>query len=157
MSVQKFLDTWIRDKVSQPSPETANIPACPYALKAWVEDKVKIVEVANLWEEVAEQIEAFTDDYQVVICSQIQQLTYEELEGCCMGLNAYLALKEKDIWLLSFQDIYDMILIQRLSHLDDASKYLERLNYYANYGRDDFERLILTRRKWRERCPVKKV
>ena len=40
---------------------------------------------------------------------------------------------------------------------DDASKYLERLNYYANYGRDDFERLILTRRKWRERCPVKKV
>ena len=73
-----------------------------------------------------------------------------------MGLNAYLALKEKDIWLLSFQDTYDMILIQRLSHLDEASKFLERLNYYGNYGTDDLERLVLTRRRWREKCQVKK-
>ena len=120
MSVYDFLDTWIREKVSQPSPETANIPACPYALKAWVEEKVKIVEVANLWEEVAEQIKVYRRlsggdlfSNTAVNIRRARRLLY--------GFERLSSIERKDIWLLSFQDTYDMILIQRLSHLDEAS------------------------------------
>lgn len=36
------LETWIKEVLSKPNPIFNNLPACPYAKKAWMEDKVEI-------------------------------------------------------------------------------------------------------------------
>ena len=48
------------------------------------------------------------------------------------------------------EDEYAMLFIQSLSKVDDASLRLEKLGYYDVYPKDEYEALVLDRRKRRQ-------
>ena len=147
MDVKEELEQWIVEELSVPDPDLNNIWPCPYAIKAWFENQVKVIETEdNFWDVVNEEVDSFNDDHQVVIVAQQEPFCeYEDLEVSCMALNKWFAQKGMNIWLLSFQHDITMVFIQRLSKLDDASAKLLKKGYYDNYDDDDFDNLIAER------------
>ena len=126
---------------------------CPYAKRAWIDDKVKIVMCEDdLWDRIADECANFPADKVVTVCMQEDPLqTYDELEAACMAMNSFFSATGQDLWLLSFQTDFAMVFVQKLSELDDASQKLEKMGYYANYESDDYVKLILNRRERRIR------
>ena len=150
--IVEVIENWILDEVSVPNADTNNIPLCPYAKKAWFKNDVKVVwqNDTDLWKTVFSEVDKFDDTFKVVICGIDHWVqTYEEMENFCFALNARFAHEGKDIWLLAFEGEYTMIFIQRLSHLDDAAAWLEKMGYYNAYDPNDYQKLIANRRNWR--------
>lgn len=147
------LQEWIFEDLSSPVLENNNLPLCPFAKKAWVDDKVNVNIVAeynDFWKTVYDEIKNFDDTYQVVICAYDgEEESYENIERSCFSLNGWFAANNMDIWLLAFQEDITMVFVQRLSDLDDASQKLKKLGYYKNYNSEDFERLVISRRRHR--------
>ena len=54
-------------------------------------------------------------------------------------------------WESAVEDEYAMLFIQSLSKVDDASLRLEKLGYYDVYPNDEYEALVLDRRKRRQK------
>ena len=129
----------------------AGFAPCPYAKKALRDDRLKLVKCeGDLWKKVTEECKNFDTNYSVAICYEEEpEEKYEQIESACMALNEWFALNKMDVWVLAFQTDFTMVFVQRLSELDDASQKLEKMGYYENYERDDYVKLILTRRQRR--------
>jgi len=54
------------------------------------------------------------------------------------------------MWESSLDEEYCMMFIQRLTEVDDKSKQLEKLGYYQAFNENDYESLVIQRRKLRE-------
>lgn len=152
MQLARILEDWILDELCKPDEFVNGNALCPFARNAWLSEKVKTrEEVGDIWDAVYEEIATFDDTYQVVVCGNYgEKYTYDDLEAGCFALNGWLAATGVDIWLLSFKDKgLNMIFVQRLSDLDNASAKLERLDYYVNYDPDDYRRLVEMRKQRR--------
>ena len=152
MQLARILEDWILDELCKPDEFVNDNALCPFARNAWLSEKVKTrEEVGDIWDAVYEEITTFDDTYQVVVCGNYgDKYTYDDLEAGCFALNGWLTATGVDIWLLSFKDKgLNMIFVQRLTDLDNASAKLERLNYYVNYDPDDYRRLVETRKQRR--------
>jgi len=152
MQLARILEDWIFDELCKPDEFVNGNALCPFARNAWLSEKVKTrEEVGDIWDAVYEEITTFDDTYQVVVCGNYgDKYTYDDLEAGCFALNGWLAATGVDIWLLSFKDKgLNMIFVQRLTDLDNASAKLERLDYYINYDPDDYRRLVETRKQRR--------
>jgi len=152
MQLARILEDWILDELCHPDGFVNGNALCPFARNAWLGEKVKTLEVeGDLWDAVYEEITTFDDTYQVVVCGNYgDKYTYDGPEGGCFALDGWFAATGGGIWLLSVKDKgLNMIFVQRLTDLDNASAKLERLDYYVNYDSDDYRRLVETRRQRR--------
>ena len=152
MQLARILEDWILDELCKPDEFVNGNALCPFARNAWLSEKVKTrEEVGDIWDAVYEEIATFDDTYQVVVCGNYgDKYTYDDLEAGCFALNGWLAATGVNIWLLSFKDKgLNMIFVQRLTDLDNASAKLERLDYYVNYDPDDYRRLVEMRKQRR--------
>jgi len=146
--VTHWVQAWA-EELSRPN-EVTGMAECPFAKKAWDQGAVKVVEDPDLWDAVHREVQHF-GEHKVVICVQENRdQSYEELEAACAALNRWFAFKGMDIWLLSSIVDKTMVFIQALSELDSASVALEKLGYYREYEPQDYERLILQRRRMRQ-------
>lgn len=155
--MRELIYQWIMDELSVVDPKLGYAP-CPYAKRAWIDDKVKIVMCeSDLWDRIADECANFPEDKVVTVCMQEEPLqTYDELEAACMAMNSFFAATGQDLWLLSFQTDFAMVFVQQLSELDDASQKLEKVGYYENYEPDDYVKLILKRRERRIKIDEKR-
>jgi len=64
-------------------------------------------------------------------------------------LNKFFTFAGIDIWLLAHLREHAIVFIQRWSELENAAAKLEKLGYYTNYDKEDYERHILARRERR--------
>ena len=149
------LSTWIKDWIELTDADRA----CPYALPTWKSNRVKIIKLDNtisaydFWTGASNAAENFNDDQDVIIVAMdtdITILTEIQLLGGSDSLNANLNLRNKDVWVLTlFSDLYTLVVLQRISKLDDASIMLEKNGHYKNYHPYRFNKDILERRKLR--------
>jgi|TARA_A100001391_G_scaffold190632_1_gene163310 hypothetical protein len=149
MALHDVLKDWVVSELSVPHASVNGHALCPFAKNAWFANKVKLREEKdNLWDAVYEEIQAFDDTYQVVICaSYLHKQSYDDLEASCFALNGWLATTGHDIWLLAFKEKkLSMVFIQRLTDIDNASAKLESLGYYSNYEDQDYQRLVKHRK-----------
>ena len=69
-SIADDLREWSMNVLEVPNPHLDGLPACPYAKKAWQDNKVKIVETKNIYKETLRQCSEFTDNaYDITICA----------------------------------------------------------------------------------------
>jgi len=156
---KSFINDWIEEYISVAQPEYGDQPPCPYAKTAWINKKVDVqyIDTPNLrdfWETVSTQIINFDGSYEVVIVgmpTDEEVITIDQLAGAVDSLNSYLNVQGKDIWLLNMYSAYTIVLIQKVSKLDDASKSLETKNYYKNTNEYYFNKYVLGRRQLREK------
>lgn len=150
------LDTWLKDWVNLIDSQNQ----CPYAKPVFESNKAKVIKLRDIdnaydfWIEVSNAAENFNDDYEVIIVAMntdLEILTEVQLLGGSDSLNASLNARNKDVWaLVLLSDIYTMILLQRISKIDDASKVLEKKGQYNNYHPYRYNKDVIVRRKMRE-------
>ena len=146
---------WISDFVTRPNPVFGDLPPCPYAQKAIVDNKVEFVELNATadWTTICQLIWNTDFDEKDVLCVIVdpRQFTAQETVSMADVLNERFT--PRDIVVLEdHPDIdervkgvklnnghYTLFLAQRLSKLNKYSKMLESGPYYKNWSRSYLE------------------
>ena len=149
------LHTWIAEWVEQLDKNKK----CPYAKPVVDKDKMKAVMVSNqdaynFWSSVSKEAERFDDTYDVVVVAMDTDetiITPQQMQGGVDSFNAGYNNRNIDLWCLNlYNELYTMVLLQRVSKLDDASKVFEKRDYYKDQHPYMYEKHIVKRRKLRE-------
>ena len=146
---------WIKDFVTKPNPVFGDLPPCPYAQKAMVEDKVKFVELKPFadWRAIYKLIYKTNFDKKdvLIIIADPRQFTAQETVSIADELNERL-MPNDTVVLEDHPDIaenvkhvklnngqYTLFLAQRLSKLNRFSRMLESGPYYKNWSKTYLE------------------
>ena len=167
MSIEADLRSWSQQVLEVASPHLNGLPPCPYAKKAWLEDQVAVIETDSI---LLETLKACTNFYEfekdLVIVASHYIPDIEELQKFVDALNdafpgthcmqfhpdydaddAGLEFLADNDWESEVEDLYCMVFIQDLNAVVSASDKLERLGYYAAYPADEYETLVVARRR----------
>ena len=112
---------WSSQILEKPSSYFNDLPPCPYARKAWVDDKVAIVfKRHDSYQPLYSCISQFDETFDLVIVVDLaNKKDPEEFHAYFDSLNDALA--------------YSMIFVQRLSKLQEAADKLDKKGYYDSY------------------------
>lgn len=162
--VRERVRTWIEAFLSVPHPQFGGMPPCPFSRQAWLDDRVDVRLFA--WDDLDPLLCELTqtwrdrhrtrDRYDVIIfaCTS-ESLDPHALDRRVQQLNPHLAAAD----LVALVDCpanpattvshtttsnrrYNLVLVQRLSHLQAASDRLFQTDYYQNWSERDFENLV---------------
>jgi len=169
--VEADIRKWSKDFLEVPNAKLNGLPPCPYARKAWADDKV-VFSINTGLDGLMEEVRTFNDhDYEIVVWAEENLPDMEYLDGYCDGINELASVAGIDLHLMVFHPDYDateaglnfliddgvtddslsycMVFVQLLSKLDDAALYLEKSNYYEHFPEDVYDALVLDRRRLR--------
>ena len=143
---------WIKDFVTKPNPVFGDLPPCPFAQKAMIDDKVSFVEVPGDadWRQVYRHICAFDSNEKDVLCIICDPHTFTAQQTTSMAEWFNEKQMPRDVVILEdHPEIdehvkgvklnnghYTLFLVQSLSKLNRFSKMLENGPYYKNWSKD---------------------
>ena len=166
-AIEADLRSWSREVLEAPSPHLNGMPPCPYARKAWRENKVLVIESGNFEEDVARYCRDFYEfDNELIVIGtydipDLDDLTafIEKLNAThpslhCMQFHPDYGAEDAELdfltdndWESSNPHEYCMVFIQDLALVVAASDRLEALGYYSAYPRDEYEELVVNRKR----------
>tara|TARA_B100000029_G_scaffold461579_1_gene493457 strand:+ start:412 stop:906 length:495 start_codon:yes stop_codon:yes gene_type:complete len=154
--LDEYINHWI-EHLQEPPPEGGG-PRCPFAQKAKYKT-VRVYDYSNAysyWSIVNEECANFNDEYDLIIVaaySNAQNINTEQMHGGVDALNTFFSVQNTDLWLVPKTDeLFTIVMIQRLSNLDDSSRRMEEQGYYeARYNDDMMDKVVNGRRKIREK------
>ena len=165
--LQPYIHDWV-DYLTKPDDTAADYtgPRCPFAKKVRDDNRLKLVKVYDYfraydyWEVVSRECELFDGSKDVVIVaakSDANIINPDQMSGGVDGLNTFLNCQGRDLWLLLKMDqLFTIIMIQKISALDDTSKQLAEKGYYTTrYSDAQMEKVVNGRRKYREKLNEK--
>ena len=130
-----YVENWV-NKLND-----ANV--CPYAKSVYDNSKLKLInldppeDVYQFWRAVSEQAELFDGSIEVVMVAMPTNkdiLTDDQMIGATDSLNAMYNYKDKDLWFLdAFDDYWTIMLLQKITALDDASDIFQKKEYYKDF------------------------
>jgi len=165
--IEADLRSWSREVLEVPNPHLGGMPACPYARKAWREDKVLVVETDDLIRDGRKFCAKFSDlakdlivvaTYELPDADDLSELvaaSHSEFSHLhCMQFHpdydagdAELDFLTDNDWVSCEEQAYAMLFIQDLRAVVAASDRLERLGYYTAYPPDEYEALVVNRKR----------
>ena len=131
---------------------------CPYAKPTLDNGRIKKVVLSctncyEYWSAVyneAEQFDDLSDVVMIAMSTDSELITSEQHNGGCDSFNGWCNSNGIDLWALNlYVEDWTVVLLQRLSVLDDASKVFEQRGHYDEYVPYLYDKFILTRRKLR--------
>jgi|TARA_R110002012_G_scaffold310039_1_gene517493 hypothetical protein len=169
--IEQDIRSWSKNFLEIPNEKLNGLPPCPYAAKAWAEDKV----IFSINTGITGLIKAVSDfdthNYDIVVWAEEDLPDMEYLDGLCDGLNELMSISGIDMHLMVFHPDFNaedagldflvedgitndtleycMVFVQRLSVLDDAALSLEKSGYYLHFPVEVFRSLVLDRRRLR--------
>ena len=149
------IQKWLDDFVTQPNPLLNGFPPCPYA-RAAIVDYVETDHVSNSLEHL---LENWNDDIQVVcLYTATENYTPEGLSYIVKEFNKVAMSKD----IVALEDHPDdeedvngvkmnfgkciIILVQRLSKINEASHMLKEKGYYDVWSKENLDDVV----NWRE-------
>ena len=142
------LEHWIKNTLSKPNPIFNNMSACPYAKKAWLDNKVEIRSFVS-WVDAYTELLVRTFDFDKfdVVIFAFPHNTIVPAQLTDIIVNLQKMWKNKDIAILEdhpdeIEQVKDfnlnfgeccLLLIQSRSKLQEARAYLESKDYYKNW------------------------
>lgn len=142
-TTSRQIKRWIYTKLAKPNPKTGNFAICPYINK--YKTQISVVHTDDPWVCV-ENFHVFSKTFglEAVVCWGFDW-TYEKLHSECNKINKKYS--KKDILCLAMHpDTEDeplpgnytwrkcpLIIIQRISTLENARKQLKNTDYYQHY------------------------
>ena len=153
-SISKEIREWSFYNIEQPISKDSAISMCPYARKAWEDDRVSIAfKHDKSFLPVYEAIEQFDDLFDITVVvdifyestaydfhHRIESINYEKAEGKFNDLNIWVmgshpdddhnAASDDSDFVQSNDISYAMIYVQRLAYLQEAANKLKHTNYY---------------------------
>jgi hypothetical protein len=148
---------WSDHTLQKPSPYYNGLPPCPYAKKAWEDNKVAILfKYENNFQALYSTISQWSDDLDLVLIVDMEfEKDPQKFHSFLEGVNGAIAegiFIDKDVWVMGFHphdepndfiddqsfmqmvdDEYAMIFVQRLSTVQESADKLVEKGYYDNY------------------------
>ena len=149
------IKNWISDFVTKPNPVFGDLPPCPFAQKAIIENKVEFIELDGVasYPTLYQHILECDFEQKDVLCmiAQPDHFTAKETVDLAHDLNQYFMPKDvvvledhpeinehvKEVKLNNGH--YILFLAQSLSKLNRFSKILEAGPYYKNWSKTYLE------------------
>ena len=154
-SPTQTIKSWISSFLAKPNPVFGNLPPCPYAQKALIDNKIEFTELSHVadWRTIYQLVWNTDFDDKDVLCIIVdpRQFSAQETVSIADVLNE--RFMPRDIVILEdHPDIseevkgvklnngqYTLFLAQRLSKLNKFSKILESGPYYRNWSKSYLE------------------
>ena len=167
---------WSKHYLEVPNLHLGGVPACPYAKKAWHENKVWIAvktKHSTYKKELNDCIKNldFSKKDILIFCDPYYSYTPDELHFATEAYNEWY--NKKDIYFMSFHpsnpatekeqeflvhpqgkapevesDLkYSMMLVQKFSQLQEASDKLHRQGYYKGWPDEYYQDVVVSRAK----------
>ena len=142
---QADIQNWILNFLSKPNDAFAGMPPCPYAKRAWIDDKVIVHKIYpwNIEDALRWTLSYFPPDKDVVLfCMDPKLITAEHLEKLAISTDDYIILDDHPAnpevvdGVLLNQGTYAILFVQRRSELERARKELARTDYYKNFTQE---------------------
>jgi len=153
----KEIMAWSDHTLQKPNPYYNGLPPCPYAQKAWEDEKVVILFKYDAdWQVLYSVVSQWEEQFDLVLVVDMAfQKDPDKFHGYLEGMNEAISegfFIDRDIWLMGFhphdeandfiddssfmqmvEDEYAMIFVQRLSKVQEAADKLAKKGYYDNY------------------------
>lgn len=160
--MESDIKNWILERLSVELEEFNNLPACPFAKQALLDNKIKIESVGDSSEFMAE-MDAFTRDWPentdvVILGCNPKNITSDELSNIVESANQtflnernFLALEDHPDhkeYVKNFQvneGNWAIVLLQEKSKIVTARKILDRRGYYKNWDQEYYKEVVLDR------------
>jgi hypothetical protein len=161
---------WSETALEKPSPQFNNLPPCPYARKALMDEKVAILfKYDDSYQVLYSCVSQFDDNFDLAIIVDLHNDKsaydfHEYLESLNEAISNGMFI-DKDIWVMGFHpddDVsetaqetaieaitdteYSMIFVQRLTVLQEAADKLDKKGYYDSYDSECIASDIYNRR-----------
>tara|TARA_R100000664_G_C2759696_1_gene149721 strand:+ start:7437 stop:8030 length:594 start_codon:yes stop_codon:yes gene_type:complete len=150
---------WANQVLDKPNSFFNNLPACPYARKAFLSDKVGFsFSYEKSMHHLYTVLSQFDDTYDVILCVQFDFVSEsQEFHDYIGALNDAIAtgtFVQKDLWVMGFHpydegeeafdqefdylvdEPYAMFFVQRLSTIEKSAEMLREKGYYDQYLND---------------------
>jgi len=162
---------WSEHTLQKPNPFYNNLPPCPYAQKAWKENKVAILfKYGDNLQCLYSTISQWDDAFELVIIVDMDfnsdaDYFHEYLDTLNDAISNGVFI-DRDIWLMGFhpyddpndfiddnsfmhtvEEEYAMIFVQRLSKVQEAADKLFKKGYYDNYLKEYDAQEIFNKRE----------
>lgn len=167
MSIKNDLRCWSYEVLEVPSEHLNGFPPCPYARKAWKDNQVLVAEVDYIYTETLHYCAVFSklNKRLVVVASYaipdieafssfVEGLNEAYPELHCMQFHPDFGAEDAELdfltdndWESDIEAPYCMIFIQNLADVVESSDRLEELGYYKGYPDDEYEELVVKRKK----------
>ena len=159
--ITQELDQWLQDFVEKPHVGLENWAPCPYARKARLDKQIKILfsGIPDLKHETWACLPSLTLQEVVIICFDHEQINVSELQKLVMDWNTEL-MPQDYVILEDHPDAPEhvngvhmnfgkcgLLLIQKLSKLNDASDKLRAGGYYNVWSDDALAQVVTWRYK----------
>jgi hypothetical protein len=156
-TVVEEIRSWSEKILEKPNKFFNNLPPCPYAKKAWLDDKVAILfKNEDSYQNLYSSLSQWEDRHDLAI---LVDFTFEEnsekfhkfLDEVNLAISKGFFI-DKDMWVMGFHpyddspefseeaefeplvDVeYAMIFVQRLSKLQESAHKIKKNGYYDNY------------------------
>ena len=148
MSIEVNIEEWIFNTLSQSYPVFNDMPICPFAKQAWLDNKVyiKYNQEINTQEDVA-----LLDYYEVIIYAydpadiSPESLSANAKQACgdqIVALEDHPASKEEIQGISLNNGTYALILVQNRHKLEQARRVLDAKGYYDNWPEDYLDEVL---------------
>lgn len=153
MEFETYIKRWILEDLSKPVALLNNLPKCPYAKKALLDNKIKFYHVCKDLNFIIQEIaKDWNDDtLEVAVIHLDWEISPNQLENIVVTYN--VEYKDQDFLFLddhvevdeTIKNInfnngkYNLLLMQRRSKIEAARKQLQKLNYYKNWPEDYYK------------------
>lgn len=160
--MESDIKKWILERLSVELEVFNNLPACPFAKQALLENKIKIESVGDSSEFMAE-MDAFTRDWPentdvVILGCNPKNISSDELSNLVESANQtflnernFLALEDHPDHKEYVKDFqvnegnWAIVLLQEKSKIVTARKILDRRGYYKNWDQEYYKEVVLDR------------
>lgn len=152
--IKQELITWMKDFVEKPNPSLGDWPPCPYARQARIQNKIviKVVEPDYLLSQIRVDTTKWKEEEAIVYAVDHNKINAEDLAERCNNWNDNLLMKDDFVILEDHPDTVEhvngvhmnfgkcaLIILQKLSKLNEASDTLDRKGYYDVWGKDELK------------------
>ena len=154
----QYLTDWIVKDLSVQHEQLAGLSKCPFARKAYLDGKVAFVLAqGDALSEIMAAADGFDDSRDVVVFilsddlsphalwSLMDALNQEYMPRDLVFLDDHVAVPEQQLGLSFNNGRYNLLMMQRLSKLDMASRKLKMLGYYQNWTKDYLDQVVTWR------------
>lgn len=155
----KKLNAWLSEVVEKPNTLLGNWAPCPYAKQARLQNKIEIIVTDNLVKAVEEgkkfleskEVVIIAFDHNLIDALALQKLV-EDINQKLM-LEDYVLLEDHpnlpefiNTVKMNF-DYCGLLLMQRLSKINDAADKLRQQGYYDNWSEENYDDVVSWRYK----------
>ena len=160
--VEQYITEWIKTFVEQPHPALGDMPPCPFARKARLQNKIRIVEVGpeepdTRFLELCSEYDFNKIDVLMMVCDPARW-SWEQTFQIRVQMNEQL--REQDIVILEDHPNYKetvagipmsdgrycILFAQRLSRMNRFSRQLKRTtDYYDHWSESELADVVIWR------------